>query len=133
MTDVSDVLDVFPPIVVFQGCLNVIRDVVCNILFSRQVFSAMLRALHIEPDSNIKVFEHVIHDDEEPLILLLSRVFPDDLVKAKEARYQCFWVRFNMRKILLENASELEEFPLGDLLDEIVLVFRVVEKRATFA
>ena len=126
-------LDIFPPIIVFESCFNIIRDVIFDVLASCQVFSSVLGALHIESDSNIKVFKHIVHYDKVSLILLLTRVFPHHLVKAEKARYQSLWVLIDVLEILFEYASKLEEFSLRYLLDQIILVLRIIEERATFS
>ena len=42
-------------------------------------------------------------------------------------------VAIDVLKILLEYASKLKEFSLRYLLDQIILVLRIVEERATFS
>ena len=72
--------DVLSPVVVLQCCLHVVRDMIRKGLVGCEVLSSMLRALQVEPDSNFEVFEDVVHNHEVSLILLLSSVFPHDLV-----------------------------------------------------
>ena len=76
----------FSPVVVFESCLDVIISVIVYILTLGKVLSTMNWALEIETEADVEVFEHVIHDYKKSFVLFLLGIFPNYLMKAKEAR-----------------------------------------------
>ena len=75
----------FSPVVVFEGCLYLVGNVIWYILVTLEMLSTMDRAFQIKSYAYIEIFKHVVHDHQESFVFFLLCVFPNHLMKTKES------------------------------------------------